>query len=95
MTECTPEDFVRFWQQANSAEEVSKLLGESVWTTRQRAYRYRRLGIQLKFMPSGKKKHLRFTPELVARLRDVASETATGKVDEQHVRPQTAAAQPT
>lgn len=51
----TPEAFVRAWQAAGSLAEVAAELGTTEHAAEVRAYRYRRLGVQLKDLRRAKR----------------------------------------
>lgn len=54
-TKISPEEFIHAWQTSDSLEEVCRKLDLNNGACHCRAYMYRRIGINLKEFPKGKK----------------------------------------
>jgi len=50
----SPEEFVKAWQAGVSVRAIARALGMTEGAVSQRAYHYRRLGVQLKRFPLGR-----------------------------------------
>jgi len=49
-THATPREFIKAWQEAWYVREVARKVGSTKGACSRRAYRYRQMGVRLKFM---------------------------------------------